>query len=377
MNTTPLSQDEFNEKKNSALGNEPVTKVIRIDDLKIPKNGLRENIVIIGGKAVSVSGHFIDELAKILGISPQMKKTLLEQNKEGEYLSKMVDAMKTFGAGKQVTLIANPKENEVISITDKPYSRIPNEELFGIAERLIDQYPVLGLLDVDVTGDGFGTRIYLNSHADVGFPGLKDEETFRFGLTLGNYGGGTSIGDFMLRLVCGNGMMGIVPGDNFTPKGISPGEIGKMFTRIADMAQRGFVPKDLGGRIDGAINTPASLFEIEQAYKGVTSRLALAQGADDTVKKYAQAELARRYFPGYAKTLIRLAQKGIDIVNLSDKQKHLVNAGMPVWDVVNSLTFLGSNPSEFSIGDARFLQRLGGKLLASEFDLVDIDLINA
>jgi hypothetical protein len=36
---------------------------------------------------------------------------------------------------------------------------------------------------------------------------------------------------------------------------------------------------------------------------------------------------------------------------------------MSVWDVVNNLTFLGSNRNEFSIGNPEGLKSQGGKLL--------------
>ena len=380
MNTKPITQDEFDSKKKEALQNEPITKAVQLADIALPKNALNEGVAIIGGKVVSVSNEFFTNLGKILGISGTMKRNVLDAAEDGTYFSKLIDALKVIGTGKtpSVTLIANAQENQIIGVSAKQYGRIPNEQLFGIAERLIDQYPLLSPLDVDVTGGGFGTRIYLASSADVGFNGLSDEETFRFGFTLNNFGGGTSVGDFMLRLICENGAMGLSPHDNFTPKGLSPSEINKMFEHIADAAKRGFVPDGLGEQIRKAIDTPSSLSEIEKAFHAVTSRLRLGEGhKDDTLKKHYQAEIARRYFPGYAETMIRLAGKGIDIVGLSDKQKKYINSGTPMWQVINSLTFLGSNPSEFDLSDSRFLQKVGGKLLATEFDLEYADLMNA
>ena len=380
MNTKPITQDEFYSKKTEALQNEPITKAVQLADIALPKNALNEGVAIIGGKAVSVSPEFFSNLGNILGISGTMKRNVLGASEDGTYFSKLIDALKVIGTGKasSVTLIANAAENQIIGVSDKPYSRIPNEQLFGIAERLVDQYPLLTPVDVDVTGGGFGTRIYLASSADVGFNGLGDDETFRFGFTLNNFGSGTSIGDFMLRLICKNGAMGISRMDNFTVNGLQPSEINKMFEHIAGAAKRRFVPEGLGKQIRKAIDTPSSLGEIERAFHAVTNRLRVSANLkDDTLKKHYQAEIARRYFPGYAETMMRLAGKGIDVLTLSEKQKKFINSGTPMWQVVNSLTFLGSNTSEFDLSDSRFLQKVGGKLLASEFDLEYVSLINA
>jgi hypothetical protein len=388
MNSKPLSQDEFQAKKQEALQNEPVARQVPLNSIELTDNSYKDGVVKVGGKTVSASKEFFQKLGGILHISGAMQRDLTggkDKDKgkgdDGQLFGKMVEAMKALKTSKNggggVTIIGNPTTGELTGVTDRGYNRIPNAELFGIAESLINRYPILSPVDIDVTGGGMGVGISLLSNAEHPFkptgPNGPDggDETFRFGFTLNN-GAITSLGDFAYRLVCTNGMMGIRRMDQFQLKDLSNESIRKMFEHISEAEKRRFIPVMFEQNMQLASKTPASYREIEQLYKKVVDNL---RYEEDELKKHFKREIAQTFFQGYVRASAKLVNKGIDPLHLTDKQKSFIITGQNMWDVINNLTWLGSNDGGYQWKNQKFLQKLGGKTLSEEFDLANVDLL--
>lgn len=410
MNSKPISQDEFQAKKKEALQNEPVARQVPLTSIELSDDSYSKGVVKVDGKTVSATNDFFRKLGGILHISDAMRRDLTNDGarKDGGgkkiksdgvddsgLFGKMVEAMKTLktakNGGGNVTIIGNPTTGELTGITDRGYNRIPNADLFGIAESLINRYPILSPVDIDVTGGGMGVGISLLSGADIGFgssgPNGPDggDETFRFGFTLNN-GAITSLGDFAYRLVCSNGMMGIRRMDQFQLRDLSSESIRKMFEHISEAEKRRFVPVMFENNITLAAKTPASYRELEQLYKKVIENL---RYDEDELKKHFKREIAQTFFQGYVRTAAKLAQKDINPADLTDKQKSFIITGQSMWDVINNLTWLGSNDGGYQWKNQRFLQTLGGRTLGggvpfggghsknptTEFDLANVDLL--
>ena len=127
------------------------------------------------------------------------------------------------------------------------------------------------------------------------------------------------------------------------------------------MKKAGFVPGGFENSIMKAVSTKASLFEVEQAWKKSTS---LVDELDPELKKQYQAAIARDYYRGYGNTLARINRKGTDVTRLSDRQKQFVKTEQSIWDVVNSMTFLGSNNSGLPLTNKHELKYQAGDLFS-------------
>lgn len=395
MNSKPLSQAEFLAKKQEALQSEPVARMVPLSDIGLSDNSYKDGVVTIGGKQIAADPDFFKKLGGILHISDGMRKDLTGGEKAGRskykkregaddngLFAKMVDTMKILKTSKDggglVTIIGNPSTGELTGVTDRAYNRIPNSDLFAVAETLINRYPVLSPVDIDVRGGGMGVDISLMSSADIGFgsstgpDGGQVDEAFRFGFTMNN-GTITSLGDFMYRLVCSNGLMGLSRQDQFQLKSLSNVDIRKMFEHIAEAEKRQFVPTMFKQQMQSALTTPASFREIESIYKDVTGNL---RYEDDELKKHFKKEIAKAFFQGYVRTSVKLAKKEINLGDFTDKQKSFISTGQTMWDVINNVTWLGSHDAGYQWKNQKFLQKLGGKMMSKEFDLADIALLN-
>ena len=379
MNSKPMSQDEFNAAKAEAQKSEPITKRVPMYQIEMDKDSYAGRYVKVSGKVVGVDSNFFKQLGAVLHISDNMRKDLTSDGKgESGLFAKMVDTLKILKAGKNgggdVTIVGDPTTGHLTGISDKPYNRIPNASLFGIADTLLNKYPSLSATDINVGGGGMKVGISLMSNNQLPFApkGATEDETFQFGFSLDN-DKNTSLGDFAYRLVCSNGVMGMSKVDQFQLKDLSPNNIRKMFEHIAQSEKRQFVPMMFARNMENAINTTASYFEIETLFKAVKDNI---NCDDDMLKKYFQAEIAKNFFQGYVRTVQRLTTKGVDILEMTDKQKQFISSGQNMWDLINNLTWLGSHDSGYAWKNQALLRKLGGKQMGQEFDLQYANLLN-
>ena len=187
-----------------------------------------------------------------------------------------------------------------------------------------------------------------------------------------DFGRGTVLGDFAYRLICGNGMIGIQRHDNFTPKDLGPNGIQGIFDHINKAAQNGFVPREFAENMKRAGNTPASFLELEKAYRMVTENL---NYNDKDLKVHFKREIIKNFFPAYAATVVKLVNKGYEPNLLTDKQKGLIITGQNMWDLINQLTWLGSNESGYAWHNQAKMRKMGGMMLSKEPELANIDFL--
>lgn len=383
MNSKRLSQEEFQAKRDEALSNEPIARNIPLSAIELTENSYDDRVAVIDGRKVAVDTQFFTDLSKVLHISGGMKKDLVggkDSNKDGGKLfSKMVETMKIVrnsrDGGGTVTIIGSPKDGTITGLTDRGCSRIPNSDLFGLAENLIDRYPNLNPVDIDVSGGGMGVGITLlndiyHPFKSIGGPDGGDE-TFKFGITLSN-GNVTSLDDFAYRLVCENGMMRMARDNQFKLKEISSEGIRKMLETIQEMEKRSFMPMAFDRNMKIAGSTQASFREIENLYKKVVGNLAVE---DEDMKKHYQAEIARNFFQGYVRTAAKLHTKEMLPSSLTEKQKSFIQSGQNMWDVINGITWLGSHDSGYQWKNQGFFRKLGGQLMYNEYDLANVGLL--
>lgn len=376
-----MSSEEFKQKMEESLANEPVAKNVQLSQISIAPDSLTNGYINVSGKPVHVSQGFFKDLARSLNINATLFNDLNNSKKTGssgnDFLTKLISAIGAFKGGtsnQQITLIANAAKQQITNAvpTDK-YHRIPNKSLFGIAESLMNRHPELILFDVSVKGEGIATSIQLMNSKPTGFAGnFSEDESYKFGISLGNNPTSTQLGDFALRLVCSNGIKGLHSDFRFKLEGLDDRHMGDFFKYISDYARGGFIPANFENKLKLASKTEASFREIERAFNKTAQ---LISSEDSDLTRRFKGMLAEQYFWGYQEAFTKLAAKGINPNHLTDKQKQFVKTGQCIWDVINSITWLGSHDAGLNIQNRESLAGLGGALFAEEYDLAYADLL--
>jgi hypothetical protein len=255
----------------------------------------------------------------------------------------------------------------------KNFRRISNDTVFDISERLLNDNEGLTIETVDVNPFNGNVSVNLLSQNEVGFAQAGKDEFFKFGFSIVQTSRDTYVESYNQRLVCENGLrlslgQGAIGGsrdlnfaESFKLGGTSAEEIKIFLNKIGDMEKAGFVPSAFGSTLQRATDTKASLLEVEHAMRLTQSMIS---EIDPDLKKIYTSSIGDQYFPGYNRTMQRITQKGVDPIKLGEKQKSFVKTGMSIWDVVNSLTFLGSNNSGFDLQNKGELKQEAGSLFA-------------
>lgn len=377
-----LSIDEYNGLKKKALDNEPMTKIIKLNDMKLNDDSYKSNYVEIEGKQVKVTMSFFEGLASMLNISKGMKNNMTGRKDEdgsGSILfSKLLGALNTYTGikrGERALLIANPHTKSIINIKKGEYGRISNSSLFNIVENVMNDHPSIGIKSIDNNPETLKTDIRFVNNREFDFGVLnsaEDQELMQFGFGFENNGAETRMYDYMYRMVCENGMMGMGQKDIYKLDNISGQSIGALFASIKNLSLQNFVPNEFTNKLMTVNKVNASYGEIEKYAKLATDHV----GCEDPKDKRAfEKAIEQKFFPGYIETRKKLLTANVKLGNLSAKQKQFINSGQSIWDVINSLTYIGSNDIGCVIDNKNGLQRAGGILFGKEYDLQYAELL--
>jgi hypothetical protein len=231
--------------------------------------------------------------------------------------------------------------------------------------------PNLSIETIDFNPHSGKSVINLLNAEEVGFPGAGKDEFFKFGFSIVQSSKETFVEMYNQRLVCSNGLrvslgQGAIGGsrdiqfeERFRLGGTGAEDIRIFLNQIEAMNKAGFVPAGFNTALNSAVNTKASLLEVESAMIGAQR---LVREDDPTLKKAFIDSLNRNYFQGYSETMSRIVRKGQDPMQLNDKQKSFIRTGQSIWDVVNSMTFLGSNNSGLQLDNKHQLKEDAGRL---------------
>ena len=166
-----------------------------------------------------------------------------------------------------------------------------------------------------------------------------------------------------MRASLGTGSIGgnskIAFSETFHLSSGSASDVQAFLQNIEKARAQGFVPPAFNAVLTSAAQTPASLLEVEHAMR-LSQNLVDEENPD--VKKLYKDAVRSKYFDGYSEAMSRATRKGYDPSSFSDKQKAMIRSGQSVWDVVNSLTYLGSNNSGIPLQNKHDLKFEAGKL---------------
>jgi hypothetical protein len=371
-----VTNQQFEAIKETLTNNEHATKQVPISAIKLTDRSFALNQIEIGGQPVKVSNGFFLRMAGMLKMNASLTREFIK-NDNGKVAAAMMNALNDYRRtvkNNDVLIIANTQTREVIDICDpRRYRRLTNESLFDMTQKIMNEHPslIIETIDSSPTG-GTATINFLNSE-EIGFPGAGKDEFFKFGFSIIQTSKDTIVETYNQRLICSNGMRvslgsGAIGGNrdiNFEEKfrlgGTEADDIRTFLNRVDSMKKAGFVPGGFQHAIQSAVGTKASLAEVEQAMMLAQRKV---REDDPQFKKGMIDAIERNYFGGHAETMKRIAQKGMDPYKLNEKQKSFIKTGQSVWDVINSLTYLGSNNSGIELEHKHELKAEAGDLFA-------------
>jgi hypothetical protein len=369
-----ITETQFAEIRQNLAAAEYATKVVPLAAIEIDEASLSRGEICIDGNRIPVSNGFFQKLAGMVKLNRSLTNELIK-NSDGKIAINLINGLKSYrqsrGTG-EVMLIANPHTREVVDICDpKRYRRMTNESVFDVTSRILNDNPNIVIETINSNHTTGHTVINLLNSEEVGFPGAGKDEFFKFGFSIIQTTKDTQVEMYNQRLVCTNGLRvslgsGAIGGnrdikfeEKFKLNGVGSEDIRVFLNQISAMNKAGFIPAGFNTALHGAVSTKASLLEVEKA---MLSAQRLVREDDPGLKKAYIESIGRQYFHSYGDTLARIAQKGHDTFSLTDKHKSFIKTGMSIWDVVNSLTFLGSNNTGYSLDNKHELKENAGTL---------------
>lgn len=371
-----VTNSQFSAIRETMTANEHVTKQVPISAIKLTENSFTKGQIEIGGQAIKVSTGFFIRLSSMLKMNASLTREFMK-NENGKVAAVLMNALNEYrrsAGGKDVLIIANAETREVIDICDpNRYRRLTNESLFDMTEKIMHEHPSLIIETIDSSPNGGNTSINFLNSDEVGFPGAGKDEFFKFGFSITQTSKDTIVETYNTRLVCANGLrvsfgsgsIGSNRDIHFEEKfklgGTNAEDIRTFLNRVDSMKKADFIPAGFQHALTSAVNTKASLAEVEHAMIVAQRKV---READPQFKKGFIDSIERNYFEGHRDTVARIIQKGSDPYKLNEKQKGFIKTSMSVWDVVNSLTYLGSNNSGIELENKYELKAEAGSLFA-------------
>jgi len=367
-----IDNQEWNRIKQDLISRDVMTKTVTLPQIDVTTNGIRDGYIKVQGNTLPVSRGFFSKLAKTVNVNSQLATSFMKNDDEQIYatLIKAIKQYKSIRAGasqQEYQLIADPVAHEVVNIVKgSSGGRLSMSTICDISERILNDNPDMALASA-ATHRG-ETSIHFINNKEIKIPGVGADEEFNFGFTINTTPTSTGLELYNHRLVCSNGMRmnmgrGAIAGnlseitEGFSMRSLKAGSIDQFLNQVKRVEAQGFIPQGFKQAIKQTKSTRASFSELEGAIQLIMQEMP----DQDSAKDYRN--LVANYFPAYASTVDRIKRHGVDILQLNQNQKSNIKTGMSVWDVVNNLTFLGSNRSEFQIGNREGLKSQGGKLL--------------
>ena len=358
MKYTTLSQDVFNSTAKKAIEIQPIRKEVSLKNLEV----VNDKTIAVEGMQIPMSNQAFKDTIKAVGLPVTFDKSFTGAFGE-KARQQLINRLKSSMAAKgqtTVSLVVSPETKSIIGVHKSPKDLISNESFLKTASQVIDQHG-LEVNNFTVNDEG---NIFISTSSPKnqwGMQGLKDEDFFGGVSFINNPKDGFQVSPFLYRLVCANGMIGKSFEETMKLTSFDSRAMEGFFNEINAMAKAGFKPEKFEAQVRNAINTNASLFEMEEAYHMMKAY----SGAD-----YKELEA---WVP-LQKTRARYHASGLDTIIMSKEQKKNAKTGTPIWDVINGLTHFSTHDNGFRIDDTdrRRMQVEAGRMLTKEYDMANI-----
>lgn len=355
---TTLSQSIFDARAKEAIDRTPIRKEVSLKDVEVVK----DDLLRVGDTNIHMSGDAFKGVCKIVGLPVGFDKTFSSAfgDKARQALVNRLKVAVQAKGNSTLSLVVNPGTKKIIGVQKDPKDLVSNRTFVETSKSIIDKYG-LDVTDFSISSDG-GVVINTMSSKNVwGLPGLKDEDFFG-GITFSNSPAkGYQVSPFLHRLICANGMIGTAFEETMSLGQMDGISMERFWTNLNALADRGFRPAEFEARVRLAMNTPASLLELEEAHQSL-------RGRSDAEHKELES-----WIP-YHNTRAKFHAHGIDTVLLTDAQKKNAKTGTTIWEVVNGITHFATHENGFKIEDfdRRKLQVESSKLLVKNYDMANL-----
>jgi len=353
-----ISSELFQRKTQEAIEKTPIRKEINLRDVEVVK----DDLLRVGEANIPMNAEAFKGVCKVVGLPVGFDKTFSSAFGDKARQS-LVNRLKTAVQAKgntTLSLVVNPHDKKVIGVQKDPRDLVSNQTFVETSKRIIDKYN-LEVTDFSISSEGGVVINTMSPKNSWGLTGLQDED-FYGGITFSNSPSrGYLVSPFLHRLVCANGMIGTAFEETMSLGQMDGFSMEKFWTNLNSLAERGFRPLQFENRVRLAMNTPASLAELESAHDDLKS-------LSDAEHKELEA-----WVP-YHNTRARFHAHGIDTLLLTHAQKKGAKTGTSVWDVVNGITHFASHDNGFKLDDfnRRKLQVQASKLLVKPFDMANV-----
>ena len=352
-----LSQNIFDERAKTAITKTPIRKEISIKDVEI----INDTTLKLDDHQIKMNKDAFKGICKIVGLPVGFDKTFTASfgdKARQQLINRLKVAVQAKGST-TLSLVVNPDTREIISVQKDPRDLISNETFIDTSSKIINKYG-LEVSDFSVNSDG-AVVINTASPKNVwGINGLKDEE-FYGGISFTNSpNGGFMVSPFLHRLICANGLVGKTFEESLSLGQMDGFSMEKFWTQLNQLAERGFRPQNFENRIRLAMDTRASLFELENAHDWMKS---LSDADHKELEAWAPLHNTRARFHASM----------IDTVTFTTAQKKGAKTGTSVWDLINGVTHFATHDNGFKIDDydRRRLQVEASRMLTKDFDMAN------
>ena len=355
---TTLSAQAFEQKAKLAIARTPLRKEVSLKDIEV----ISDEVLKVSGKQITMTKPAFKSVCKAVGLPIGFDKTFTStfgDKARQQLINKLKLAVQAKGST-SLSLVVNPNSKEIIGVQKDAGALTSNQTFIETSSRIIDKYG-LDVIDFSVSGDG---GLFINATSPKnswGIKGLKDEDHYG-GITFSNnVTDGFGVGSFLYRLVCANGMIGTTFNDTLYLDNTDGFSMEKFWNSLNSLAERGFRPAEFEDKLRLAMNTKASLFEMENTYNF------LKCNSDVDAKELES------WIP-FQTTRAAFHNASIDTADLTMAQKKGAKTGTSVWDVVNGITHFATHDNGIKIDeyDRRRMQVHASNLLTKDFDMANI-----
>ena len=345
-----IGQSEWDIKKAQTAGKDLLMREFPLADVKFVK----DDVILVDGRHMTISANAYKELTEIL----KLPKAFLRRfqgsfGEEGKtnFIKTMMDAAALQGG--TVYLIGNPVTLTIESILPKA-APISTSAFVDFAESLMSGQ---NLNPVDFRINGIG-NIQINmvsqNPIEAAIDGFKTE-VFKSGLSLNLNSKGILVNNYVNRLWCTNGAVGLLDEDNYRLSDISGESIANFMSRIQSMSSRNYMPSGFAERIGEAMKTPASYAELAQA-AGICS----VQGSSwKDLQTYVPIDQVTNAY----------ARLGYDMDKVTEAVKRKAHTPFSRWQVMNGMTAWGTHTPGLDDSARSKIAVRAGKFMDKDGDL--------
>lgn len=349
-----MTTNDYASFKNEALSSEPYRIKAHLAEIKFadPRHIEYKNTLL------ALTEHAVRDLESIFGLTRNFSHKL---EKEPERVAHLMNTVKTAIARTPVNSVfmSVSRTKKILRILPESAGLLSYEAFFHLCERVISKNNLeTGNLSVNAQGElVVTTKTAEHEFMVKGF----SEEVFQPGLSFSNTHEGIFCDPYLLRMVCSNGMIARQFTESVRLKTLDYKSADKFFNDVDRIEKRNFVPSSFTAKIRQAIETKASLLELERAAH-------LLPEVSDIDK-----DLVEKFIP-YKKILSDYKSIGVEAAKLSASKKRNAGTGVTIWQMINGITDFASNEHGFNFkeGGRQLLQIKAGDMLCKTFDMANL-----